>query len=153
MAFYLIKKYRDRVLSNLSLAFGGEKDPKEITKLAREVFFNFTLTPLETIYMAAVPFERFMKKIKIIGREYLDTALAKGNGVIALGTHLGAFTILGTRLALEGYPFNVIINEENFPKMMEEVGILTSEELGQKPFPPKPATASVKKSLNCSSSK
>jgi len=148
MAFYLIKKYRDRVLSNLSSAFEGEKDPKELTKLAKEVFFNFTLTPLETIYMATVPFERFIKRIKITGREYLDAALAKGNGVIALGSHLGAFPLLGTRLAVEGYPFNVIINEGNFPKLNKRLGNL-QRKVGQKPFPPKPATASVKKSLNC----
>lgn len=147
MAFCLIKKYRDRVLSNLSFAYGGEKDLKEITILAKEVFFNFTLTPLETIYMAAVPFERFVKKIKITGREYLDTALAKGNGVIALGAHLGSFTMLGTRLALEGYSFNVIINEGKFPKLTERLAHL-QRRVGQKPFPPKPATASVKKSLN-----
>jgi len=148
MAFYLIKKYRERVLSNLSLAYGGEKDPKEMTKLAKEVFFNFTLTPLETIYTSAVPFGRFIKKIKITGREYLDEALSKGKGVIALGSHLGCFTILGTRLAVEGYPFNIIINEGNFPKLNKRLGNL-QRKIGQKPFPPKPATASVKKSLNC----
>ena len=148
MAFYLIKRYRDRVFYNLSSAFGGEKDSKELTKLAKEVFFNFTLTPLETIYMASVPFERFIKRIKIMGREYLDAALAKGNGVIGLGSHLGSFTLLGTRLAVEGYPFNVIINEGNFPRLNRRLGDL-QREVGQKPFPPKPATASVKKSLNC----
>jgi KDO2-lipid IV(A) lauroyltransferase len=148
MAFYLIKRYRDRVFNNLSSAFGGEKDSKELSKLAKEVFFNFTLTPLETIYMAAVPFEQFIKRIKITGREYLDAALAKGNGVIGLGSHLGSFTLLGTRLAVEGYPFNVIINEGDFPKLNKRLGDI-QREVGQKPFPPKPATASVKKSLNC----
>lgn len=148
MAFYLIKKYRDRVFSNLSLAYGGEKDLKEMTKLAKKIFFNFTLTPLETIYTAAVPFGRFIRNIKITGREYLDTALTKGNGVIALGSHLGSFTILGTRLAMEGYGFNVIINQSKFPKLMERLADL-QRKIGQKPFPPKPATVSVKKSLNC----
>jgi KDO2-lipid IV(A) lauroyltransferase len=148
MAFYLIKRYRDRVFYNLSSAFGGEKESKEFTKLAKEVFFNFTLTPLETIYLASVPFERFIKRIKITGREYLDAALAKGNGVIGLGSHLGSFTLLGTRLAVEGYPFNIIINEGNFPKLNKRLGDI-QREWGQKPFPPKPATVSVKKSLNC----
>jgi KDO2-lipid IV(A) lauroyltransferase len=148
MAFYLIKKYRDRVFSNLSLAFEGEKDLKEIKKLAKEIFLNFALTPLETIYMVTVPIERFIKKINITGREYLDAALAKGNGVIALGSHLGSFTLLGTRLAMEGYSFNVIINEGNFPKLNRRLGEY-QRKLGQRPFPPKPATTSVKKSLNC----
>jgi KDO2-lipid IV(A) lauroyltransferase len=148
MAFYLVKKYRNRVLSNLSLAFGGEKDFKEITKLTKEVFFNFTLTPFETILGAAAPSGQFIKKIKITGREYLDAALAKGNGVIALGSHLGAFTILGTRLAVEGYPLNLIINEGKFPKVMGRLGDY-QRRWGQKPFSPKPATASTKRSLNC----
>ncbi len=147
MAFYLNKKYRERVFSNLSLAFGREKNLTEMTKLAKEVFFNFTLTPLETIYTAAVPFGQFISNIKITGREYLDAALAKGNGVIALGAHLGSFTILGTRLALEGYAFNIIINQSKFPKLTERLADL-QRKIGLKPFPPKPATTSVKKSLN-----
>ena len=148
MAFYLVKKYRDRVLSNLSLAFGREKDLGEITRLAKEVFFNFALTPFETIFTAAAPSGQFIKKIKITGREYLDAALAKGNGVIALGSHLGAFTTLGTRLAIEGYPFNVIINEGNFKRVMGRLGDY-QRRWGQKPFSPKPATTSIKRSLNC----
>jgi len=147
MAFYLVKKYRNRVLSNLSLALGREKNPKEIAKLAKEVFFNFTLTPFETILNAAAPSGPFIKKIKITGREYLDVAMAKGNGVIALGSHLGAFTTLGTRLAIEGYPFNLIINEGNFPKVWKRLGD-HQRRWGQKPFSPKPATMSIKRCLN-----
>src|SRR4030042_3615030 len=148
MAFYLVKKYRERVLSNLSLALGGEKDFNEITKLVKEVFFNFTLTPFETLFTAATPSGQFIKKIKITGREYLDAALAKGNGVIALGSHLGAFTTLGTRLAMEGYPFNIIIKEGNFPKLWKRIEG-HQRRLGQNPFPLKPITSSIKKSLNC----
>jgi KDO2-lipid IV(A) lauroyltransferase len=148
MAFYLVKKYRDRVFSNLFLAFGGEKDLKEIARLAKEVFFNFTLTPFETIFTAAAPSGQFIKKIKITGREYLDAALARGNGVIGLGSHLGAFTTLGTRLAIEGYPLNLIINPGKFPKVMQRLGDY-QRRWGQKPFSPKPATTSIKRSLNC----
>jgi KDO2-lipid IV(A) lauroyltransferase len=148
MAFYSIKKYRDRVLSNLSLAFRGEKDHKEMTKLAKEVFFNFTLTPLETVYAYIRPFEKFLLKIEIQGKEYLESALAQKNGVIALGSHLGPFALVGARLALEGYPFNLIVNEAtDFPKLWKRIGDY-QRNLGQKPFPPKPASASVKKSLN-----
>lgn len=147
-AFYLIKKYRDRVLSNLSLAFEGEKNPKTIKKLALEVFINFTMTPLETVYAYIHPFEKFLLKIEIQGKEYLDSALAQRKGVIALGAHLGPFTLVGGRLSLEGYSFNLIINEGNFPRLWKRLGDY-QRRLGQKLFPPKPATTSVKKSLNC----
>ena len=150
IVFRLIKKYRERVIHNLSVAFGSEKDMGEIKTIAQEVFFHFTLTPLETIYLIAngLPFDRFILKIKIRGKEYLEEALAKKKGVIALGAHLGAFTLLGTRLAVEGYSVNIMINQESFPKLWKRLngyqGIV-----GQKIFPPKPITTSIKKSLNC----
>jgi KDO2-lipid IV(A) lauroyltransferase len=148
IVFYLFRKYRERVFNNLSFALKREKNLDEIKILAKKVFFHFTLTPLESIYLVANPLERFLLKIKIQGRDHLDAALAKGNGVIALGAHLGSFTLLGTRLAVEGYLFNAIINEANFPTLMKRLDTY-GKKMGQKLFFPKPATVSVKKSLNC----
>lgn len=147
MAFHSITRYRHRVFSNLSLAFKGKKDPEEIRKLAKEVFFNFSLTPLETLYGYARPFDKFVLKIEIQGKEHLEKALAQKKGVIGLGVHLGPFTLVGARLALEGYPFNLIINEGKFPRLWKRLGDY-QRRLGQNLFPPKPASVSVKKSLN-----
>ncbi len=147
-AFYLIKRYRNRVIYNLSLIFGNEEDPKEIEKLAKDVFFNIILTPLEMIYAYVHPFEKLLLKIEIQGKEYLDSALAQGRGVIALGSHVGPFTLVGARLSLEGYPFNLIINQGNFPKVWKRLGDY-QRRLGQNPFPVRPVTSSFKKSLNC----
>jgi KDO2-lipid IV(A) lauroyltransferase len=132
------------------VAFGREKEMGEMRRLAREIFFHFTLTPLESIYLIAnaLPFERFILKIKIKGKEHLDVALAKKKGVIALGAHLGAFTLLGTRLGVEGYPVNIIINQGNFQKLWKRLNAF-QEIVGQKIFSPKPTTTSIKKSLNC----
>jgi KDO2-lipid IV(A) lauroyltransferase len=150
LTFYLYKKYRERVIGNLFLAFGNEKDSKEIRRLAKEIFYHFTLTPLETLYLAAngIPFDRFLLKIKIAGKEHLDAALARGKGVIALGAHLGSFTLLGTRLAVEGYPFNLIVNVGRFRKLWGRLAYYQGI-VGQQTIPLKPASASIKKSLNC----
>jgi KDO2-lipid IV(A) lauroyltransferase len=150
LTFYLYKKYRERVIGNLSLAFGNEKDSKEIRRLAKEIFYHFTLTPLETVYLAAngIPFERFLLNIKIEGKEHLDAALARGKGVIALGAHFGSFTLLGTRLAIEGYPFNLIINVGRFRKLWGRLAYYQGI-VGQQTIPLKPVSASIKKSLNC----
>jgi len=147
MGFYY-KKYRKRVEENLLIAFGKEKDHNEIKRLTQEVFFNNALIPFETIYAYTNQHERFFLKMKIQGKENLDSALAKGNGVIALGAHLGPFTLLGGRLALEGYSVNVIINQNNFPILMNRLDY-HQRRIGQKIFHPKPITSSIKKSLNC----
>ncbi len=148
MVFYLFNKYRKRVIQNLTIAFGGEKEAHVIERLAKDVFFHFTLTPLETVYAYVNPFERYLLKIKIKGKKNLDSALAQGKGVIALGAHLGPFTLLGGRLALEGYPFNLIINQDHFPKLMKRLDDY-QKRLGQNPFSSKPVLSSIKKSINC----
>ncbi|OGQ13792.1 MAG: hypothetical protein A2026_10075 [Deltaproteobacteria bacterium RBG_19FT_COMBO_46_12] len=150
VVFHLVKKYRERVIDNLSVAFRKEKKMDEIKRLAKEVFSHFTLTPLESVYLIAnaFPFERFILKIKIEGKEHLEMALAKRKGVIALGAHLGAFTLLGTRLAVEGYPVNIMINQESFPKLWGRLNNYQGM-VSQKIFSPNPITTSIKKSLNC----
>jgi KDO2-lipid IV(A) lauroyltransferase len=148
--FHVHRKYRERVIGNLSIAFGREKDLNEIKRLAKEVFFHFTLTPFETAYLAAnlLPSDRFVLKIRIEGRERLDAALAQGNGVIALGAHFGSFNLLGTRLAVEGYPFNLVVNVGRFQKLWGRLAYYQGI-FGQKTIPLKPTTASIKKSMNC----
>jgi KDO2-lipid IV(A) lauroyltransferase len=150
LTFYIYKKYRERVIGNLSLAFGNEKDSKEIRRLAKEIFFHFTLTPLESIYLVAngIPFDRFLLKIRIEGKEHLDAALARGKGVIALGAHFGSFTLLGSRLAIEGYPCNLIVNVGQFRKLWGKLADYQGR-VGQQTIPLKPVSASIKKSLNC----
>lgn len=146
--FYLIKKYRTRVIQNLTLALGKEKSSQEIERLGREVFYNVTLTPLESIYAYLHPPEQYLLKIDLEGEKHLNAALADGRGVIALGIHLGPFTLLGARLSLAGYRFNLIYNEGNYPKLWKSLGDY-QRRLGQNPFPLKPITTSLKKSLNC----
>ena len=150
LTFYLYRKYRERVIGNLSLAFGNDKDPKEIRRLANEIFYHFTLTPLETIYLIAsgYNFSRFLLRIRIEGKEHLDAALARGKGVIALGAHFGSFMLLGTRLAVEGYPFNLIVNVGRFRKLWGRLAYYQGL-VGQQTIPLKPVSASLKKSLNC----
>jgi len=149
-AFYLIGKYRHRVRDNLLIGFGKEKTLDEIQKLAKDVFYHFTLTPLETLYFVANAHkaETLIQSITIEGKRYLDEALAKGKGVIGLGAHLGSFTLLGTRLAIEGYPFNIVINEGSFPNLSKRLARY-QKILGQKPFSPKRNISMVKNSLNC----
>jgi len=70
-----------------------------------------------------VPTEQLRAEIPFIGRQHLDTALAKGNGVIALGAHLGNFFLVGTRLATEGYTTWVMINQprdSRFTQLMDD---------------------------------
>lgn len=146
-SFLLLKKYRKRVLDNLAMVSGPEGNSKKRIHLAKEIFIQFTLTPLETVYAYSHSFDRFLRKIKIQGKEYLDQALSRGKGVIALGAHLGSFTLVGARLSLEGYRVNLMINEGNYPRLWRRLDTY-QKRMGQNPFPVRPISTSIKKSIN-----
>ena len=150
LGFHLVKRYRNRITHNLCIAFGREKSLQEIDRLAREVFFHLACSPLEFVYLLAHTHRRrqFLSHIKIQGRENLDNALLKGKGVIALGLHLGAFLLLVSRLAIEGYPFNVMINRGHFPRLWKRFESY-HRIFGAKGTYTTPTLAALKKSLNC----
>jgi KDO2-lipid IV(A) lauroyltransferase len=150
LSFYCMRRYRKRVIGNLSTVFGLDKDRQQVRRLAKKIFFHLSLTALETIYSAAnvILLDRFTWEIRIEGKERLDVALALGRGVIALGAHLGSFTLLGARVASEGYPFNSVINVGNFPKLWERLAFYQGM-AGAKMIPLKPKATFLKKSLNC----
>ncbi len=148
VGFYLLKKSRKRIIENLTVALGKEKGSKDVIHLAREIFLNLTLTPLETIYAYIHPPKKFLLKIAIEGEGHLQEALSRGKGVIALGMHLGPFTLIGARLSLAGYRFNLLYNEGNYPMLWKRLTTY-QQKMGQNPFPLKPLTTSLKKSFNC----
>jgi predicted LPLAT superfamily acyltransferase len=61
----------------------------------REVFahiYNFAVTLLDRVYMAAGDFDRF--EVTIEGLDRLEQALQSGHGCLLLGSHLGSFDLL-----------------------------------------------------------
>jgi KDO2-lipid IV(A) lauroyltransferase len=108
--FMLLRKYRRRMEENVEKALGQQiADPKERKRLARRAWINFALGVLDTMSVMHLPKERIAATIALEGEEHLKQALAKGKGVIALSAHLGAFTLIGPRLAAAGYPFSIVV--------------------------------------------
>jgi KDO2-lipid IV(A) lauroyltransferase len=123
VGFYLFGKFRTRSIRNLSLAGGDCWDGVGVQEIARRSLQNFFRDFVEIAHALVVPAEQQRSEIRFEGREHLDTALAKGNGVIALGAHLGNFFLVGTRLAIEGYTTSVLINQPRsgrFTKLMDD---------------------------------
>ena len=112
LGFLLAKRYRERIIENLHIGLGLDKDSTEIDQLVKEIFFHLACAVCEFVSLLGRTrrWERFLPQIKIRGSEHLDEALQKGTGVIALGMHLGGFFLVPARIAAEKYPCNVVIN-------------------------------------------
>jgi len=107
--YYLFYGFRKRSARNLSLALGEQIDARDIAAISRRALRNFLRDFVELgLALEAAP-ERIRAEIPVVGRAHLDRALAKGKGAIALSAHLGNFFLVGTRLAIEGYPTYVLV--------------------------------------------
>jgi len=100
---YLVaRKQRNIALDSLSIAFGGEKSKEEIEKIARDCFTFMAKAGFELMFLMDRP-KLLRERVSFVGRENLDKALSKGNGVILVSAHFGNFPLLMAKLSLEGY--------------------------------------------------
>jgi KDO2-lipid IV(A) lauroyltransferase len=85
---------------------------------------NFARGVLETCEVMHLSKEAIVSTVGMEGEEHLKQALAKGKGVLALSAHLGAFTMIGPRLAAGDYPFSIVVKQpkdEHFARCLDDL--------------------------------
>lgn len=120
--YWLSSRHRKVALESLNFAFGKEKSKKEIINIAKSCFISMAKSGVEVV--AYVSDKRFIKQnVKIINKERLDQALAKGKGVILVSAHFGNFPLMIGRLSIEGYKIGAIMRpmkDAKVEKMFED---------------------------------
>jgi len=123
LAFLLIRGYRTRSIMNLRVALAGCAGAGDAHVIVRRTLRNFFRACVEMIIAMESSDEERRAAIPVDGLEHLQSAIAKGKGVIVLSAHLGNFFLAGTRLAVEGYPIHILINQPSnskFAKLLDE---------------------------------
>ena len=108
IAFQVVRKERQKTIKHLTEIYGNEKTPKEIYKMAQEVFINQAIN--FTDYIATLhctTLEQF-KFFDIIGEENLKKEYEKGKGVICLMSHTGAWEFSAILPPLMGYETSAV---------------------------------------------
>jgi len=122
LGFVLLRSFRVRSINNVRIALGDGLDPVKARETVRRSLQNFFHACVEMVFALESSDDELRSTISISGREHLDAALAKGNGVIVLSAHLGNFFLVGTRLALEGYSTHVLVSQPDhrrFAQLMD----------------------------------
>ena len=119
LAFYLFRAFRTRSVGNLHAALGNGSPANQIRQIAQNSLKNFFRVFVEVAISLAADTEELRAMVSVLGCEHLNAALAKGNGVILLSAHLGNFFLLGTRLAMSGYPIHVLVNQPRHGRFAE----------------------------------
>jgi len=102
LGYIIANKHRRIALENLEIAFGKEKSQEELVEIAKKCFEGMAKAGVELLVLLEKP-DWLKKQVKIVGRENLDRALAKGNGVILVSAHFGNFPLMLARLSVENY--------------------------------------------------
>ncbi len=115
--FSLSHRERTRAIEHLSVAFGAEKSPDEISKLCRRCFENLGKGLMEVLQFPRLTSENLSKLVAFEGRQNLDNAFKKGKGVIILTAHFGNWELLAASLTLSGYKVNFIVRPVRSPRL------------------------------------
>lgn len=116
-AFALIRDARRRTVSNLSRAFGDEKNEKELRQLGSKVFENVGMNVADAVRLKKMKWEDIDRIVEIEGLEHFHQAYKLGKGVIALTGHIGNFELLAAWFSLRGYNVSVIGRELYDPRL------------------------------------
>jgi KDO2-lipid IV(A) lauroyltransferase len=123
IGYVSFRGFRRRSLANLRIALGDQLDDAALALTLRRSLRNFFRACVEIAVALESVDEQMRENIALIGRQHLDAALAKGQGVILLSAHLGNFFLLGSRLAADGYPSFVLVNQPRdgrFAELMDD---------------------------------
>jgi len=117
IAFHLAHSERRKTVEHLSRAFAADKSPARIRAMAKGVFLHFATAAADAIRLPNLIRDDLNRLVTHSGMHYLENALARGNGVIALTAHFGNWELLGAWLAQRGYPLKVVGRRAYDPRL------------------------------------
>jgi lauroyl/myristoyl acyltransferase len=94
---------RRRVRRKLTSLFKDRFSPALQSKITWRYFMRIRCDKMFYTIMDRIPKQQLMSRIKLIGGEKLDEALAGGNGTYVALCHFGSHLIAGMMMALLGY--------------------------------------------------
>ncbi len=123
LAYLILPKYSKIAKENLTRAFGSEKTPQEINKIALNVFCNLGMSAAEILSMPKIK-RRSDKIIYSAGFEKIDNALKQKKGAIVVSAHFGNWELLPIYFMSRGYPSNFIARRLYYEKYDEWVKLM-----------------------------
>jgi len=93
LAYVLLGDRRRITIENITRALGPSLAESEKKRIARASFQCAAMTVLELFLIKKIK-KNWQLRFDIKGREYLEEALARGNGVVLVSAHLGSWEFL-----------------------------------------------------------
>jgi lauroyl/myristoyl acyltransferase len=120
-------------LENYGAVLGLAPDDPRVRDLARQAFQGYGQTLADFVLLGKIGKEELLERLKYVGREHLDEAVARGKGAILVVPHMGSWDMAAAAAAALGYPISAIA--EPFPGSLDRAVIASREGFGLRIIP------------------
>ncbi|MBA3724937.1 MAG: lysophospholipid acyltransferase family protein [Armatimonadetes bacterium] len=117
------RKYRERTLANLRMAFPEWSDER-VRDTAVAVFEHFARTAVRFFRVDRLTDQQIVDSVKFEGLDYVKSATDKGKGALVITAHFGDWERMAQAFTLLGYKISVVArdaNEERTTQMINAV--------------------------------
>jgi KDO2-lipid IV(A) lauroyltransferase len=124
LSYYLLPRPRRVAWTNLKLVYGDSLPDAELNRVARASFASMGKFAFDVARLPVQTEESISKIVRVTGKGHFETALARGDGVIALTGHIGNWELMGAYFALMGYPINVVATTLRDNKLNDIINVI-----------------------------
>ncbi len=108
ISYYLISDARKKMITHLTIAFGNQKSPAAIRKMAKDSFVNLGRNAVDAIRLPNYSLKDLEGIVVAEGLDILDKIRAEGRSIILITGHIGSWEVLAGYIAMKGYPLYVV---------------------------------------------
>jgi KDO2-lipid IV(A) lauroyltransferase len=91
---------------------------RRLRSVVRGMFRSSAGNYLEALLLPTVERSEMLRRVSVVGREYLEEALVLGRGVILFSAHVGPFEYVNQWFALNGYPVVIPVERLKDERML-----------------------------------
>lgn len=103
-----MSRERRRAMTHLQFAFGDSLPPSEKSRIYRACMENLGKTLMETVKLPYLSSDEIRDMVTVEGENYLQKALAEGNGAIIMTGHIGNWELGAATMACRNYRIGVV---------------------------------------------
>ena len=124
--FFCSPTRRTIALDNLTLAYGDTRTVGQKRTIARRSFESQALSILELLVIKQMK-QHAARRFSITGLPHFDEAVARGNGIVFVASHLGAWEYIGFGGYLKQYPCSPFVRHIKNPYLDTMIDALRRE--------------------------
>ena len=114
---------REALTANLAQVLGPGTGPRELRRAVQQGFASYGRYWVEAFRLEELTAADLRERLRIEGREHIDTALAGGRGAIFASPHIGNWDAGGAWLAAVGYPATAVVERLKPAELYERFAV------------------------------